>query len=149
MAAARRVDRVDHCSRRSHSVYARGYSVIKKSQFPSSKLTLFVYQETRNVVIIASAPSGFHLFHAPLGHLHADNCFPFSDQGSNLLLEPPAIPGVQYVLPFRGVAAGPHVEIHGLVVANDYCWQALLVNHIEQVTVPLIVVALTAHKLSC
>src|SRR5712692_6189235 len=98
---------------------------------------------------IASAPFGFHLFHAPLGHLHADNRFPFSDQGSNLLFELPAIPGVQYALPFRGIAAGAHVEIHGLVVANDHCWRALLVNHIEQVTVPLIVVALAAHELSC
>src|SRR6266568_6075621 len=98
---------------------------------------------------IASAPFGFHLFHTPFGHLDADNRFPFSDQGSNLLLEPPAIPGVQYALPLRGVAAGSHVEIHGLVVANDYLWRALLVNHIEQVTVPLIVVALAANELSC
>src|SRR6266699_5492177 len=62
---------------------------------------------------IASAPFGFHLFHAPLGHLHADNRFPFSDQGSNLLLEPPAIPGIQYALPLRSIAAGPPIEIHG------------------------------------
>src|SRR6266550_378957 len=96
----------------------------------------------------ASTPLGFHLLHAPLGHLHANNRFPFSDQGSNLLLEPSAIPGVQYALPLRGIAAEPHVEIHGLVVADDHCWRAFLVNHIEQVTVPLIVVALAAHELS-
>ena len=35
-----------------------------------------------------------------------------------------------------------------LVVANDYGWRALLVNHIEQVTVPLTVVALAGNKLS-
>src|SRR5438270_8846956 len=98
---------------------------------------------------VASAPFGFHLFHAPLGYLHADDHFPLSDQGSNLLLEPPAIPGIQYALPLKGITAGPHVEIHGLVVANDHCWRALLVNHIEQVTVALIVVALAGNKLSC
>ena len=47
---------------------------------------------------IARAPPGFHLSHAPLGHLHADDRFPFRDQGSNLLLEPLAIPGDQYTL---------------------------------------------------
>src|SRR5229473_5667834 len=80
---------------------------------------------------IASAPPGFHLFHAPLGHLHADDCFPFSDQGSNLLLEPLAIPGSQYALSLRGIAIDPHEEIHGLVVANDHCWRTFAINHIE------------------
>src|SRR2546423_857036 len=78
-----------------------------------------------------SGPACFYLFHAPLDHLHADDRFPFSDQGSNLLLEPSAIPGVQYALLFRGIAIGPHEEIHGLVVANDHCWRAFVVNHIE------------------
>src|SRR5712691_12813517 len=80
---------------------------------------------------IASAPSGFHLFHAPLGHLHADDRFPFRDQGNNLLLEPSAIPGDQYALALSGIAIGPHEEIHSLVVANDHCWRAFEVNHIE------------------
>ena len=35
---------------------------------------------------IASAPLGFHLFHTPLCHLHTDDRFPFSDQGSNSML---------------------------------------------------------------
>ena len=30
---------------------------------------------------IARAPFGFHLFHPPLGHLYADDRFPFRDQG--------------------------------------------------------------------
>jgi hypothetical protein len=34
---------------------------------------------------ITRAPFGFHLFYAPLCHLHADNRFPFNDQGSILL----------------------------------------------------------------
>src|SRR2546428_6469284 len=97
---------------------------------------------------IASTPFGFHLFHAPFDYLYADDRFPFGDQGSNLLLEPLAVPGEQYALPLRGIATGPHVEIHGLVVANDHCWRALVVNHIEQVTVTLIVVALAGNKLS-
>ncbi len=55
----------------------------------------------------------------------------FRDQGSNYLLEPLAIPGGQYALPLRGIATGPYVEIHGLVVANDHCWRAFAVNHIK------------------
>src|SRR2546421_12392547 len=80
---------------------------------------------------IARAPPGFHLFHAPLGHLHTDDRFPLSDQGSNLLFEPPAIPGGQYALALRGIAGGSHEEVHGLVVANDYCWRAFAIHHIE------------------
>src|SRR5437763_908253 len=80
---------------------------------------------------IASAPFGFHLSHAPFGHLHANDRFPFRDQGSNLLLEPLAIPGDQYALALRGIAIGPHEEVHRLVVANDYCWSAFIVYHIE------------------
>src|SRR5260370_22304614 len=77
---------------------------------------------------IARTPPGFHLFHAPLGHLHTDDRFPFSDQGSNLLLEPPAIPIDQYALALRGIATGPHVEIHCLVVANDHPWRAFAID---------------------
>src|SRR5438309_2226972 len=80
---------------------------------------------------IASAPPGFHLLHAPLGHLHTDNRFPFSDQGSNLLLESPPVPGVQYAFPLRGITTGPHEEIHGLVVGDDYCWRAVTIHHVE------------------
>src|SRR2546423_339544 len=80
---------------------------------------------------ITRAPFGFYLSHAPLSHLHADDRFPFSDQGSNLLLEPLAIPGDQYTLALRGIASGLHVEVHSLVVADDHCWRAFVVNHIE------------------
>src|SRR5947209_12869146 len=97
---------------------------------------------------IASTPFGFHLFHAPLGHFHTDDGFPLSDQGSNLLFESPAIPAGQYALALRGIAIDTHEEVHGLVVANDYCWRAFAIHHIEQITVPLIVLALAAHKLS-
>src|SRR5260370_28945697 len=98
---------------------------------------------------ITSAPLGFHLFHPPLGHLHTNNRFPFSNQRSNLFLELSAIPGDQYTFPFTGTATGSHVKIHCLVIAKHYRWRALLINHIEQVTVTLIVVALTANKFSC
>src|SRR5205823_1548398 len=98
---------------------------------------------------IARAPPGFHLFHAPLSHLHANDRFPFRDQGSNLLLEPLAIPGDQDALTLRGVTTWPHEEIHRLVVADDHGRGAFVVHHIEQVTVPLIVVALAGNILSC
>src|SRR6266566_9795339 len=88
-------------------------------------------QPDATCLYVASAPFGFHLFHAPLGHLHADDRFPFSDQGSYLFFEPPAIPGSQYALALRGVAADPYEEIHSLVVANDYCWRAFAIHHIE------------------
>src|SRR5437879_3296866 len=80
---------------------------------------------------IASAPSGFHLFHPPLGYLHTDDHFPFGDQRSNLLLELSAIPGVQYALSLRGIAICPYEEIHCLVVAYDHCWRAFAIDHIE------------------
>src|SRR6266567_2863334 len=97
---------------------------------------------------VARTPPGFHLFHPPLGHLHADDRFPFRNQRSNLLLEPSTIPGSQDALAHRGIATGPHEEIHGLVVAKAHYWRALVILHIEQVTVPLIIVALAAHKLT-
>src|SRR2546425_5271599 len=80
---------------------------------------------------ITRAPPGFHLFYAPLGHLHTDDRFPFRDQGINLLLEPLAIPGDQYTLALRVIAFRLHVEIHGLVVANDHCWRTFAIYHIE------------------
>ena len=80
---------------------------------------------------VAGAPFGFHLFHAPLGYLYVDDRFPFRDQGSNLFFEPAAIPGVQDALSRRGIAVGPHEEVHGFVVANDHCWRAFLIDHIE------------------
>src|SRR3954447_17049742 len=80
---------------------------------------------------IARAPLGLHLFHAPLGHLHADDRFPFSNQGSNLLLELSAIPSYQYTFPLRGIATSSHEEIDCLVVAKDYCWRAFVINHVE------------------
>src|SRR6266481_1666686 len=87
---------------------------------------------------IASAPPGFHLFHAPLGYLHSNDFFPFSDQGSNLLLESPAIPSSQYALALRGIATGPHVEIHCLVVANDHPRRAFAINHLDEGMVRLL-----------
>src|SRR5260370_28147689 len=80
---------------------------------------------------IASAPPGFHLFHAPLVHLHTNDCFPFSDKGSDLLLEPLTIPCDQYALTRRGVATWPHEEIHDLVVADDHCRRAFVINTIQ------------------
>src|SRR5438034_7933572 len=96
---------------------------------------------------IARTPPGFHLSHSPLDHLHADDRFPFRDQGSNLLLEPPAIPGDQDALPLSGVATGPHKEVHSPVVADNHCWGTFIVYHIEQVTVPLIIMALAGNIL--
>src|SRR6266516_8025212 len=94
-------------------------------------LVLLEIQPDATRLTVARAPPGFHLFHAPLGHLHADNSFPFSDQRSNLLLEPSTIPGSQDALAHRGIATGPHEEIHGLVVAKAHCWRALVIQHIE------------------
>src|SRR6266496_797909 len=80
---------------------------------------------------IARAPPGFHLSYSPLCHLHTDDRLPFSDQGSNLLLESLAIPGDQYALTPKRIASGLHEEIHSLVVANDHCWRAFVVQHIK------------------
>src|SRR5438067_10536697 len=80
---------------------------------------------------IARAPPGFHLFHAPPGHLRPNDRFPFLDQWSNLLLEPLATPGDQDALTLRGVTTGPHEEHHSLVVADDHCWRTFARGHIK------------------
>src|SRR6266568_1077719 len=80
---------------------------------------------------ITRAPFGFHLLHSPLYHLHANDRFPFRDQGSNLFLESLAIPGDQYTFALSDIATRPHEEIHGLVVTDDHCWRTFVVYHIE------------------
>ena len=54
---------------------------------------------------IAGTPLRFHLLHAPPGHLDTDDGFPFGDEGSNLLLESPPVPGRQDALALGGIAA--------------------------------------------
>src|SRR5258708_3731600 len=94
-------------------------------------LDKFEFQPDTTCPNIAGTPSGFHLFHAPFSHFYAYDRFPFCDQWRNLFLEPLTIPGAQYTFSLGGVAIGSYEEFHDLVVANDHCWRAFLVDYIE------------------
>lgn len=68
---------------------------------------------------IACPPLCFHLLDAPTGYLDADNGFPFDDEGCNLFLESPPVPGGQDALALGGIAAGVGEEVQNFVVANN------------------------------
>src|SRR6266851_3756824 len=79
----------------------------------------FEIQPDATCLNIAGTPAGFHLFHAPASHLHANDRFPFGDKGRNLFFEAAAVPGGQYAPALRGITGGAGEEVHDLVVAND------------------------------